>query len=73
MDNERDRSDLPVLVLPVLDLAVSVLPVLSFCVLSMASSYPVRAEKGANWAARLDMDIRGCLLDIWCGRCMIDS
>ncbi len=29
----------------------------------IASSYPVRAEKGANCAARLSIDICGCLVD----------
>ena len=30
----------------------------------MASPCPVRAAKGANWAARSSMDICGCLLDV---------
>jgi len=34
---------------------------------------PVNAAKGANWAARLDMGMGGCICDVWCGRLMISE
>lgn len=45
----------------------------SFAVCSMASLWPVRAAKGANWAARWYIDIWGRVAETWCGWSIISS
>ena len=39
----------------------------------MASWWPDKAAKGANWAARCIIDMRGWRVDVGCGRLMMSS